>query len=238
MRLLDIDLFAPIFGELKGLRVGIVDGIGNVGDSLLYLATRRLCDEFEVEHFTVNVLAEDPVPSCDKLLLFAGGNVGFPECRIIRKKAYESKIPCWMLPQSVFKEEFLPFERLFFRDSISRDIIGRGQIVPDLALGFDFPEIDKEKSGDELFLRKTNETVFSHIPIAHRKDPASFCFAPQQYWEYAAQFQAITTDRLHFAICGLAMKSQVTLLPIHYHKNKTIFDEYLSDMGCLWKETV
>jgi hypothetical protein len=53
MRLLDIDLFAPIFGELKGLRVGIVDGIGNVGDSLLYLATRRLCDEFEVLRWSI-----------------------------------------------------------------------------------------------------------------------------------------------------------------------------------------
>ena len=80
-----------------------------------------------------------------------------------------------MLPQSVFKKEDLPFERLYFRDSVSRDIIGRGDIVPDLALGFDFPEVICEKGGDETFLRKTGETVFQYIPPPERKDPAFFC---------------------------------------------------------------
>ena len=236
MRLLDINLFAPIFEELKGLRVGIVDGVGNVGDDLLYLATRQLCDEFGVDHFTVNPLAEDTIPTCDKLLLFAGGNVGYPKCEAIRKKAYQSGIPCWMLPQSVFREEELPFERLFFRESKSRDIIGKGEVVPDLALGFDFPEIDCSKTGDETFLRVTNESVFMYIPKKQRKDPASFCHTPEEYWEYASQFKHITTDRLHFAICGIAMKSNVTLLPVYYHKNRTMFDEYLEDLGCLYND--
>ena len=88
MRLLDKSLFAPIFEDLKGLRVGIVDGFGNVGDDLLYLATRRFCQEFGVDHFTVNALAEDTIPKCDKLLLFAGGNVGYPKCAAIRKKGF------------------------------------------------------------------------------------------------------------------------------------------------------
>jgi len=236
MRLLSEELFAPIFNELRGLRVGIVDGIGNVGDDLLYLATRQFCDIFDVDHFTVNPLAEEPIPRCDKLLLFAGGNVGYPKCAAIRNKAYESGIPCWMLPQSVFRKEDLPFERLFFRESKSRDIIGKGEIVPDLALGFDFPEVDCKKSGDETFLRATNESVFIYIPRKHRKDPASFCHTPRQYWEYAAKYSAITTDRLHFAICGIAMKSRVKLLPVYYHKNKTMFNEYLEKLGCLYSE--
>jgi len=234
MRLLSQELFAPIFNELRGLRVGIVDGIGNVGDDLLYLATRQLCDIFGVDHFTINPLAEKPIPTCDKLLLFPGGNIGYPKCAAIRRKAYESGIPCWMLPQSVFRKEELPFERLFFRESKSRDIIGKGEIIPDLALGFDFPEIVCKKSGDETFLRRTNESVFTYIPREQRKDPASFCYTPEEYWEYAAQFKRITTDRLHFAICGIAMKADVTLLPVYYHKNKTMFDEYLETLGCLY----
>lgn len=238
MRLLELSKFEPIFGELKGLRIGIVDGVGNVGDDLLYLATRQLCDEFDIDHFTVNPLAEDPIPKCDKLLLFAGGNVGYPKCAAIRRKAYESGTPCWMLPQSVFRKEELPFERLFFRESKSRDIIGKGEIVPDLALGFDFPEIECEKSGDGRFLRATKESVFIYIPREQRKDPASFCHTPIQYWEYAAKYDRITTDRLHFAICGIAMKSKVTLLPIYYHKNKTMFDEYLKELGCLYTDEI
>ncbi len=236
MRLLSKDLFAPIFSELRGLRVGIVDGIGNVGDDLLYLATRQLCDVFGVEHFTVNPLAEEPIPKCDKLLLFAGGNVGYPKCGAIRRKAYESGTPCWMLPQSVFKQEDLPFERLFFRESKSRGIIGKGEIVPDLALGFDFPQVNCKKDGDEKFLRRTNESVFIYIPREQRKDPASFCHTPKEYWEFAAQHRHVTTDRLHFAICSLAMGSKTTLLPVYYHKNKTMFDEYLQNLGCSWKQ--
>ena len=73
MRLLDKSFFAPIFEDLRGLRVGIVDGFGNVGDDLLYLATRRFCREFGVDYFTVNALAEDTIPSCDKLLLLLAG---------------------------------------------------------------------------------------------------------------------------------------------------------------------
>ena len=202
------------------------------------MATRRFCQEFGVDHFTVNALAEDTIPKCDKLLLFAGGNVGYPKCAAIRKKAFESGIPCWMLPQSVFKKEDLPFERLYFRDSVSRDIIGRGDIVPDLALGFNFPEVICEKSGDETFLRKTGETVFQYIPPPERKDPAFFCRTPQQYWEYAATLSSVKTDRLHFAICCLAMGVKTTLLPVYYHKNKTMHNEYLNGLGCFWSDSV
>ena len=88
MRLLDKSLFAPIFEDLKGLRVGIVDGFGNVGDDLLYLATRRFCQEFGVDHFTVNALAEDTIPKCDKLLLFAWRKCRLPKVRSYKKKGF------------------------------------------------------------------------------------------------------------------------------------------------------
>ena len=138
MRLLDIKLFEPIFDPLRGLRVGIVDGIGNIGDQLLYLAARQLCDCFGVSHFTVNALAEKPIPKCDKLLLFGGGNIGFPPAVAIRKKCFESRITCWLLPQSVVRKEELRCEKMFFRESVSRDIIGTGELARDLALGLSF----------------------------------------------------------------------------------------------------
>ena len=142
-----------------------------------------------------------------------------------------------MTSHFIFKKEDLPFERLYFRESVSRDIIGKGEIVPDLALGFDFPESNCEKCGDEKFLRKTGETVFQYIPPPERKDPAIFCHTPQQYWEYAATFKGGKTDRLHFAICALAMGAKTTLLPVYYHKNKTIFNEYLESLGCFWSDS-
>ena len=214
MRLIDLSQFEPIFEPLSGLTVGIVDGVGNIGDQLLYLAARQLCNEFNVEHFTVNALAEDPIPRCDKLLLFGGGNIGYPPAVAIRRKAFESGIPCWLLPQSVIRREDLKCEKMFFRESVSRDIISSGEIAPDLALGFDFPEPKMSKSDSEIFLRRNGGSVHHHV------------------------FEGITTDRLHLAICSLAMKTKTILLPVNYHKNIAMFREWLEPLGCLWKDYV
>ena len=238
MRLINLSEFEPIFEPLSGLTVGIVDGIGNVGDQLLYLAARQLCNEFNVEHFTVNALAEDPIPKCDKLLLFGGGNIGYAPAVAIRKKAFESDIPCWLLPQSVIRKENLECEKMFFRESVSRDIIGRGEIGPDLALGFDFPEVDVKKSDSAIFLRKNGGSVHHHVKSILRVDPAIFCHTPEDYWNLASQFEDVTTDRLHLAICALAMKTKTTLLPINYHKNLAMFNEWLAPLGCLWKDLI
>lgn len=235
MRLISLSEFEPIFEPLSGLTVGIVDGIGNIGDQLLYLAARQLCKEFNVEHFTVNALAEYPIPRCDKLLLFGGGNVGYAPAAAIRKKAFESGIPCWLLPQSAIRHENLECEKMFFRESVSRDIIGRGEIAPDLALGFDFPEVDIKKSDSATFLRKNGGSIHNHIKNMMKVDPAMFCYTPEDYWDLASRFEEITTDRLHFAICALGMKTKVTLLPIDYHKNSAMFEEWLAPLGCLWK---
>ena len=238
MRLINLSQFEPIFEPLSGLTVGIVDGVGNMGDQLLYLAARQLCKEFNIEHFTVNALAENPIPKCDKLLLFGGGNIGFPPASAIRRKAFESGIPCWLLPQSVIRRETLKCEKMFFRESVSRDIVGCGEIAPDLALGFDFPESSMNKTGSEIFLRRNGGSVHHHVRVEMKVDPAMFCHTPEDYWSLTDEFEEIATDRLHLAICSLAMKTKTTLLPINYHKNITMFREWLEPLGCLWKDTV
>lgn len=237
MRLLPLDYFEPLFGSLSGKTVGIVDGFGNVGDDLLYLATRQLCQEFNIEYFTINPLADLKIKTCDKILLFAGGNIGYEKCIPIRQAAYKYNIPCWLLPQSVIRYEELNCEKLFFRETVSRDIIGKGIIVPDLALGFDFPDFKSEvREEGGLFLRKMGGCIFDSVPIVDRKDPAMFCYTPQQYWDYASKFNTVITDRLHFAICSIAMGCKTTLLPVNYHKNKAMHKEWLDSLGCYWQE--
>ena len=238
MRLINLARFEPIFEPLSGLTVGIVDGVGNIGDQLLYLAARQFCKEFDIEHFTVNALAEDPIPKCDKLLLFGGGNIGYPPAAAIRRKAFESGIPCWLLPQSVIRHEDLECEKMFFRESVSRDIIGAGEIAPDLALGFDFPESRMRKNGSETFLRRNGGSVHHHVRVQLKVDPVMFCHTPEDYWNFTDGFKEITTDRLHLAICSLAMKTKITLLPVNYHKNIAMFREWLEPLGCLWKDLV
>tara|TARA_R100001163_G_scaffold12639_1_gene11793 strand:+ start:21956 stop:22720 length:765 start_codon:yes stop_codon:yes gene_type:complete len=238
MRLVDLSLFAPVFEPLSGLTVGIVDGIGNIGDQLLYLSARELCKEFNIEYFTVNTLAENPIPRCDKLLLFGGGNIGFPPAVAIRRKAFESGIPCWLLPQSVVRSEDLQCEKAFFRESVSRDIMGYGEIAPDLALGFNFPDSCINKRGSQVFLRRNGGSVHHHVRHELKIDPAMWCYTPEDYWSLADEFESITTDRLHLAICSLAMGTGTTLLPVNYHKNNAMFREWLEPLGCCWKDHI
>jgi len=239
MRLLDIKNYDAVFDPLRGKTVAIIDGFGNVGDDLLYLATRKFCEHYQIEHITVNILADDPIPSCDKILLFAGGNIGMRKCTAIRKKVFESTdIPCWLLPQSVMIKEELRCEKIFLRETVSREVMGYGEIAPDLALGFDFPENLGDKTyNNGLFLRK-NPTVFRHVETSLRYDPAIYCYTPEQYWQFANKYRKIQTDRLHFAICALAMSVETTLLPVHYHKNKAMFDEWLEKLGCYWSDYI
>lgn len=239
MRLLDIKNYDPIFDPLRGKSVAIVDGFGNVGDDLLYLTTRQMCKEYGICTDTVNPLAEPIYNNYDKILLFAGGNIGMRRCAAIRKKVFEStNIPCWLLPQSAISKEDLKCEKVFFRETVSRDIVGYGEIVPDLALGFDFPENVGDKIYQNgLFLKKT-PTVFRHVDASLRYDPTTYCYTPEQYWQLANNYETIQTDRLHFAICGLAMSAKTTLLPVHYHKNKAMFDEWLEKLGCYWSDYI
>ena len=88
---------------------------------------------------------------------------------------------------------------------------------------------------DKVFLRRNGGSIFHHVPIIMKVDPAMFCHTPESYWELAASFNSITTDRLHLAICSLAMKTHTTILPINYHKNLAMFEEWLEPLGCSWK---
>ena len=63
-----------------------------------------------------------------------------------------------------------------------------------------------------------------------------FCHTPEDYWNLTDEFKEIKTDRLHLAICSLAMKTKTTLLPINYHKNIAMFKEWLEPLGCLWED--
>lgn len=235
-RLLSLDRFASIFEPLIGQRVGVVDGIGNIGDVLLYAATRQLLDAFGVEHATFNPWAgEHHRDRFNKLLLFAGGSIGYAPCTAIRRAAIETGIPCWVLPQSVLLFEEQPWERIFLRDSVSLGLMARGELAPDLALGFDFPPPPPPgaRVPHGLFLRRHGHALFA---AAGGIDPAEICHTVVDYCQLAARYQCITTDRLHFAITALGMGCQVNLLPVAYHKNRAIWEVWLRDLGCQWQD--
>lgn len=234
MRLISIENFDKIFKPLIGLKVGVVDGPGNVGDILLQLSTRQLLDIYQINHQTVNPLAEIIRPEkFDKLLLFGGGNMGYAPAQVIRRAAVSTGIPCVVLPQTVILFEEQQFEEVFLREPTSLSLSPRGQLAPDLALGFDFPEdLPKPHIDHGLFLRRYGHAKFSGIAA----DPAEICNTPEEYWKLARLYKSITTDRLHFAICAIAMGCNVTLLPVDYHKNKSMWEYCLKPLGCGWSD--
>lgn len=236
MPLIPIEEFAPIFESLKGLFVGLVDGHGNVGDQLIYRSTRQLLGKFSIP-WVCQSLYHRPLP-VDVLLLFGGGNMGglYPEEQKLRRAALSRRIPCILLPQSFSGPEPGNYLRMYVRDRESMRHCPQGLLAPDMALGYQpHEELPEPEHSHGLFLRADDEGLFRDHP-GNRGDPAGIAFPPEDYLRLAARYRSITTDRLHFAICGLIAGRTVTLLPNSYHKNRSMWETWLVGLGCQWRE--
>lgn len=239
--LISLDRFAPVFEPYRGRKIGLVDGEGNVGDRLLYAATRQLMRHFGMKWVTFHPFydrAEDFDLDC--LLLFAGGSMGsdFDPARRIRLAARQTGLPCTILPQSFVSddESHLPWERMFVRERASMPFAPGAELVPDVALGFDFPEMPPPKKRRAVCLRRNGHAAFSDERYPRKCDPADFCYSPWQYMEWASQYRHIITDRLHLAIVSLGLGRRTTLLPVTYHKNRSMWETWLKDLGCEWAD--
>jgi Exopolysaccharide biosynthesis protein len=239
MRLLDLSHFEVVFGRYtSATRLGLVDGDGNTGDRLLYAATRRMLREFWLTWRTVNILAGDDVQGLDELLLFAGGSMGgWRPAQLIRQRAVATGLPCTVLPQSWLAPEPLPFKRAYARETASLQFAPGAILAPDLALGFDFPEIQRATRGPQLLLRRTDPSAFNVHNYPASIDPAELTYSADDYLDFIADYDPIITDRLHVAIVGLGLRRRVTILPSHYHKNRSMWETWLSRLGCLWADT-
>lgn len=50
-------------------------------------------------------------------------------------------------------------------------------------------------------------------------------------------YKTIITDRLHVATGAMLLRKTTVLMPNFYHKNKSMYETWLKDLGCLWLET-
>jgi hypothetical protein len=204
----------------------------------LDLSLRSLLVEFGLGWQTVNPIA-DPMSKLrefDRLLLFGGGSMGAPykPSRMIRNAAAASGVPCIVMPQSFMGPEPGPWETVYVRERESLRFCPNGILRPDLALGYDYPQPPPPDWTFGLFLRDEPHTMF---PAAPKNDPAVYCYTPQEYIQHVQQFAHVCTDRLHVAIVALGLGRRVTLLPTHYHKNRSMYDTWLRDLGCEWSDS-
>ena len=231
MRLLAPDAFEDVFLPLQGKRIGYVRPHGNVGDALIDWATVQLFEVFEINWRCVDPEVHDEI-DVDELVFGGGGNMGsrYRDNWELRGTALALGRPMTILPQSFTSAEHRPFKRVYVREHASLTYCGQATLCPDLALGLDC-HIDLTPTRElGIFLRQDPERI-RRIKW-FRRDPVKLCATPQAYLELAAQYERIVTDRLHFAICGLLLRRDVTLLPNDYHKNRAMHDTWLRNLGC------
>lgn len=236
MRLLTPDHFAHVFHPLQGRRIGYVRPQGNVGDALIEWAMHQLFDHFAIQWKLVT--ADDALQDVDELVFGGGGNMGtlWEGNWRLRARCLERGKPLTVLPQSFTSPEDRPFKRVYVRERASLRLYPQGILAPDLALGLNPPPVAPPTRRLGIFLRRDSERAVAQRWLA--RDPVRRCRSPQQYLQLAGRYDRIVTDRLHFAICGLLLRRHTTLLPNAYHKNASMFETWLRDLGCHFATSV
>lgn len=247
--LLPLDEFAPVFGPFRGRRIGFLRMYGNAGDRLLDAATHRLFVAYGIDyldltwHKTSADMADtddDLVDQVDEIVVAGGGNLGglYPRCLLLRQHYLGFGKPVTILPQSITTpgEDLSRYKRVFLRERASLSQYPGGSLAPDLALGFTSPPTSHNRGFPlGVFVRAGKEALFADSPLS-LGDPAQCCSAYADYFALAGRFEKLITDRLHFAIAAMLVGTQVELLPVTYHKNRSMHETWLRDLGCGWRQ--
>ncbi|MCE9630697.1 MAG: polysaccharide pyruvyl transferase family protein [Planctomycetia bacterium] len=237
-RLLGPEAFAHVCEPLVGRKVGYVRPVGNVGDHLIELAMTQLFAIYGIDWSLVN-LDDGPQASAglDLLVFGGGGNMGtrYEGNYDLRSRALATGLPLVILPQSFTTTEDRPFERVHVRERGSLAYCPTGILAPDLALGLAWPEPPPAVRDLGVYLRRDQERG-GRKPLLAR-DPVRLAATPGDYLAFAARHKRIVTDRLHFAVAGLHAGRDVTLVANDYHKNRSMHETWLADLGCRFAES-
>lgn len=235
MGLLSTDAFSNVFEPLHGKRIGLVQPIGNVGDELIIWATQQMFNVFGIDW---QMVRPDVRPDVDELVFGCGGNMGtlYQNNWELRGQILRHGIPVTIFPQTFNSREDRPYSRVYVRERESLKYCSEGILAPDLALGLNYQTQTKSRYELGVFQRKDPERRSKTRWF--KRDPAKICQRPTDYLELAAQYERIITDRLHFAISGLIVGRDVTLLPNSYHKNRSMHETWLAALGCRFAETL
>lgn len=235
MTLLSPKEFAKVLDPLRGKRIGYVRPHGNVGDLLIEMATFQLFDKYGLRW---NVVSLEQPPNVDELVFGGGGNMGsfYKTNWDLRGKALSFGLPMTILPQSFMTAEDRTYHRIYVRERRSFAFCPSGILAPDLALGLEYSNKSQPQYETGIFIRRDAELAVKRPWLA--RDPVRLCKTPKEYLELAAQYEKIITDRLHFAISGLILGRETTILPNSYHKNLGMYEAWLQELGCKFADNL
>jgi hypothetical protein len=236
-RLLTPAAFAHVCEPLIGRRVGYVRPEGNVGDHLIEVAMIELFAEYGIRWQLVRPDCPADTAGLDLLAFGGGGNMGtrYTGNHALRTQALATGLPVVILPQSFTSPENRPFATVFVRERGSLALRPDGVLAPDLALGLATCAAPRPTHELGVFLRRDQERggrkpFFVRDPVRMHRDPF-------RYLAMAARYRRIVTDRLHFAVAGLHAGRDVTLVANDYHKNRSMHETWLADLGCRFAAT-
>ena len=242
MPLLPPTEFAIVFEPLVGKRIGYIRPFGNVGDAVIEWATTQLFAHFGIQWKQIG--HEGPPADVDELVFGGGGNMGtlWEGNWKLRAKCLTWGLPLTIFPQSFTSPEDRPYRRVYVRERASQALHPQGILAPDLALGLNCGPYPAPRRRLGVHLRKDAERGIPRNWFPRDwfprdwfpRDPVKLCRTPNEYLQLAARYESIVTDRLHFAICGLLLGRQVVLLPNSYHKNRSMYETWLRDLGCMF----
>ena len=234
MPLLPLTAFHHVFEPFRGRSVGYVRVPGNVGDGLIEAATFQLFRAHGVDARVVDPAAGPG--DVESIVVAGGGSMGglYPACRRVREQALAWGRPVTVLPQTFAGPEDLPYARVYVREAASLAHRPDAVLAPDLALGLAVGVSGPPDRGEGVWLRADKEGRFAARPSSG--DPALAAKTVLDYVRLAARYEHVITDRLHFAIAALLCGRRATLLPNAYHKNKAMYETWLRDIGCGWRD--
>jgi exopolysaccharide biosynthesis predicted pyruvyltransferase EpsI len=233
--LLPISQFQELLNPLKQHKVHYLRSKGNVGDDLIHLAAYQLMEKADIQ-------LTGP-EEAEVLVIAGGGNFGgfFSIEADIRRNFYREYSEIFrkviVFPQTIrsrLEKNPPKVDKFFVREKISLKKMKGSILAPDLALGYQYQgKVDDPEFESGLFLREDPEGLFSgRYPSLG--DPVKLIPSRDvnDYFKLAMKYEKIVTDRLHFAIIGLILSRDTTILPNDYFKNKAMWECWLKDLGC------
>jgi exopolysaccharide biosynthesis predicted pyruvyltransferase EpsI len=231
-QLLPDEAFDGILSQMYGTKWLRVKWPGKyAGSDMITDAATMLFDRHGIE--TTNTLDE-----AGGIVFDGGANIGPPwSQKGVRKPlidhAEKMGMKVVVLPQSANEPMDEPFPacvKLFARESTTAKMTG-WEMAPDMAMCFQVDDDVPQGKGKILVLRGDaekmtpmgfNDTLFDSV---------------KSILEFCCVYEEIETDRLHLAIAGLLLGRKVSLRTTRYHKNKSMYDTWLSELGCHWVGT-
>ncbi len=243
MPLVDHAAFGEVVEHFRGLRIGFLPLPGNVGDRLIDLGARQLFDSWEIDYRQLDwrrLFDARHMSRVEAIVVSGGGNLGpaYPEPVELRELALETGRPLYILPQSITGpgEDLSRYAGVWARERYSLQFAGVTGLGPDTALAVDYPwDPGSPRFALGVFLRTNQEGLF--VDDARSVvDPVRCCETVDQYMGLAATCAHVITDRLHFAVAALLIGREATLLPNSYHKNRGMYESWLAELGCGWRD--